>query len=217
MIAVPRLHVVTDDLVLGRTDFLPVARALLEAGGDALALHVRGRRADGRTIYELVHELVTREQSGGHVFVNDRVDVALTAGAAGIHLGQRSLSVVGTRALVGSTACVGISVHDAREARAASQDGADYAFVGTLHATPSHEGHGGRGPELLTEVAELANGLLLLGIGGVTPERVPPVLRAGGHGVAVIRGVWGASDPVRAVGEYLSVLEGRPSSTGDSN
>ena len=79
MIAVPRLHVVTDDLVLGRTDFLPVARALLEAGGDALALHVRGPRTDGRTIYELVHELVTREQSGGHVFVNDRVDVALTA------------------------------------------------------------------------------------------------------------------------------------------
>ena len=84
MIAVPRLHVVTDDLVLGRTDFLPVARALLEAGGDALALHVRGPRTDGRTIYELVHELVTREQSGGHVFVNDRVDVALTAGAAGL-------------------------------------------------------------------------------------------------------------------------------------
>ena len=79
MIAVPRLHVVTDALVLGRTDFLPVARALLEAGGDALALHVRGPRTDGRTIYELVHELVTREQSGGHVFVNDRVDVALTA------------------------------------------------------------------------------------------------------------------------------------------
>ncbi len=206
MIGVPRLHVVTDDLVLTRTDFLRVAGALLEAGGDALALHVRGPGTDGRRLYELVRELVTLDESGARVFVNDRIDVALTTGAAGVHLGRRSLSVLQTRALVGSPALVGISVHDAREATEASQDGADYAFVGTLYATPTHQGLAGGGPALLTEVAEVADGLSLLGIGGVTPERVSAVLRAGGHGVAVIRGVWGAHDPARAVGEYLSVL-----------
>ena len=202
----PRLHVVTDDLVLTRTDFLHVARALLEAGGDALALHVRGPRTDGRRLHELVRELVRLDESGARVFVNDRVDVALTTGAAGVHLGRRSLSVAQTRALVGSAVPVGISVHDAREATESSQDGADYAFVGTLYPTPTHQGHAGGGPALLTEVEEVAKGLSLLGIGGVTPERVSTVLHAGGHGVAVIRGIWGADDPARAVGEYLSVL-----------
>ena len=204
----PRLHVVTDDLVLTRTDFPRVARALLEAGGYALALHVRGPRTDGRMLYELVRELVTLDESDARVFVNDRVDVALTTGAAGVHLGRRSISVARTRALVGSSVPVGISVHDAGEAIEASRDGADYAFVGTLYATPTHQRHASGGLALLTEVAEVVNGLPLLGIGGVTPERVSAVLRAGGHGVAVIRGVWSADDPVRALGEYLSVLEG---------
>ena len=213
----PSLHVVTDDLVLNRADFLRVARKLLEAGGSELALHVRGPRTEGRRLYELVGELVTLDESGARVFVNDRVDVALTAGAPGIHLGQRSLSLAGVRALVGGAVSVGISVHDAGEAIAAKRDGADYAFVGTLHPTPSHEGHAGGGPALLTELAAVATGLPLLGIGGVTPERVCAVLRAGGHGVAVIRGVWGADDPVHAVGEYLSVLESCRSSIGDSN
>ena len=206
MIGVPRLHVVTDDQVLTRTDFLHVARALLEAGGDALVLHVRGPRTEGRRLHELVRELVTLEESGARVFVNDRVDVVLTTGAAGVHLGRRSLSVDQVRALVGSAVLVGVSVHDAREATEASQDDADYAFVGTLYPTTTHQGQLGGGPVLLTELADVARGLSLLGIGGVTPERVSAVLHAGGHGVAVIRGVWGADDPVRAVVEYLSVL-----------
>jgi len=203
---VPRLHVVTDDLVLTRTDFLDVARALLEAGGDTLALHVRGPRTDGRRLHELVRELVTLDESGARVFVNDRVDVALTTGAAGVHLGRRSLSVAQTRALVGSAVPVGISVHDSREALEARQDGADYAFVGTLYPTPTHQGYAGGGPASLTEVAAVAKGLSLLGIGGVTPDRVSTVLHTGAHGVAVISGIWGTDDPARAVGEYLSVI-----------
>jgi len=206
VIGVPRLHVVTDDLVLTRSDFLPVARGLLEVGGEALAFHVRGPNTDGRRLYELVRELVALAAPGGRVLVNDRVDVALATRAAGVHLGRRSLSVARTRGLVGSVALVGISMHDAGEAAGMMQRGADYAFVGTLYPTPSHPGHVGGGSTLLTEVAEVAKGLSLLGIGGVTPERVREVLRAGGHGVAVIRGIWGADDPMSALGEYLSVL-----------
>jgi thiamine-phosphate diphosphorylase len=203
---VPRLHVVTDDLVLSRGDFLPIARALLEAGGEALAFHVRGPTTDGRRLYELVRELIEFDESGARVFVNDRVDVALAARAAGVHLGRRSLSVERARALVGSASIVGLSVHEAGEAAEAKKNGADYAFVGTLFPTPTHPGHVGDGPRLLTEVAEVAKGLTLCGIGGVTPERVAAVVRAGGHGVAVIRGIWSADDPTCALHEYLSAL-----------
>ncbi len=206
MITVPRLHVVTDDLVLARGDFLPVARKLLEAGGEALAFHVRGPNTDGRRLYELAHELLTFGEEGARILVNDRVDVALATGTAGVHLGRRSLSVARARGLVGSVALVGVSVHDAGGDAEMMQDGPDYAFVGTLYPTPSHPGHIGGGSTLLSEVAEVAKGLSLVGIGGVRPERVAEVLGAGGYGVAVIRGIWCADDPNRALGEYLSAL-----------
>jgi len=206
VITVPRLHVVTDDLVLARGDFLPVARKLLEVGGEALAFHVRGPNTDGRRLYELAHELLTFGEEGARILVNDRVDVALATGTDGVHLGRRSLSVARARGLVGSVALVGVSVHDAGEDAEMMQDGPDYAFVGTLYPTPSHPGHVGGGSTLLSEVAEVAKGLSLVGIGGVTPERVAEVLGAGGYGVAVIRGIWCADDPNRALGEYLSAL-----------
>jgi thiamine-phosphate diphosphorylase len=207
VIDVARLHVVTDDEVLTRADFLDVAEAVLDSGGEALALHVRGPATDGRTLHEFVHALVVLRRSQARVFVNDRVDVALAAGADGAHLGGRSLSVREARALVGPAISIGISVHDSAGVAAARRDGAEYAFVGTLFATPTHAGRAGQGGALVSEVAKGADGLPVVGIGGITPGRVSDVIRAGGHGVAVIRGVWNAGDPARAVGEYLSALE----------
>ncbi len=207
VIDVARLHVVTDDEVLTRADFLDVAEAVLDSGGEALALHVRGPATDGRTLHELVHALIALRPPHARVFVNDRVDVALAAGADGTHLGGRSLSVSETRALVGPVISIGMSVHDSPGVAAASRDGAEYAFVGTLFETPTHGGRAGQGSTVVTEVAGRADGLPLVGIGGVTPGRVSEVIRAGGYGVAVIRGVWDAGDPARAVGDYLSALE----------
>ena len=205
---VPRLHVVTDDGVLARGGIGEVMKVVLEAGGADVALHVRGPRTDGGRIFEVVKRVQpTAAAVGGRLFVNDRADVALAAGADGIHLGQRSLPVGVVRRLLGEDVAIGASVHGGEEACIAEKEGADYLFVGTLFATPSHERHDPEGPALIASIRSTMRGLPLVGIGGITTERVASVVDAGATGVAVVRGIWDAESPADAVGAYLSALD----------
>lgn len=205
---VPRLHVVTDSRILERPDFVALAREVLTAGGPELALHVRGPATDGRTVHDVAVALQSpARQAGARLLVNDRVDVALTAGLDGAHLGERSLPVAEARRLLGDERLIGASVHDGERARAAWEEGANYAFVGTVFSTPSHPGRPGIGVSGMVAILEAAPGFPMLGIGGVSVARVADVVRAGAHGVAALGGVWSARDPVAAVSEYLVALE----------
>jgi thiamine-phosphate diphosphorylase len=210
MCAVPRLHLVTDDEVLGSADFPRVAGALLDAGsvgGAGVALHVRGPRASGRRLYEIVSSLAEGARAAGALLVvNDRVDIALAADLPAVQLGRRSLPVAEARRLLGPGARIGLSTHAADEAARAAAEGADWIFAGTIYATPSHPGRAGCGPEGLPPVVAAAVGTPVLAIGGVTPTRVAEVLAAGAHGVAVVRGVWRARDPAVAARAYLEAL-----------
>jgi len=206
--ALPRFHAVTDDAVLADPSFADRARAALESGGAALALHLRGPHTPGGPLHALAQALVpVAEDRGALLVVNDRVDVALVTGAHGVQLGARSLPVAPVRALLGRGRGVGVSTHGAAEARAAAEDGADWAFVGTIYATPSHPERPGAGPGALGSALEAGGGLPLVAIGGVTPERVGAVVRAGAWGVAAVRGVWGATDPAEAVERYVRALD----------
>jgi thiamine-phosphate diphosphorylase len=201
--AVPPLHVVTDDELLERPELASVARTVLEAGRGELALHLRGPRTGGRRLYELARQLAPAARAAGALFlVNDRCDVALAAGADGVHLAQRSLDAFAARKLVGERMMLGLSVHPSEQGEFADPGGLDYLFVGTLHPTRSHPGRPGSGPSVLRVLAGC--GLPLVGIGGITPDRVAEVRREGGAGVAVLRGVWDAPDPVAAVEAYIS-------------
>ncbi|GMV05135.1 MAG: thiamine-phosphate synthase [Gemmatimonadota bacterium] len=207
---VPRLHVVTDDAVLADPAFPSRARRLLVQGGAGLALHVRGPRTPGGTLLRLAAPLAAAAaEAGALLVVNDRVDVALASGAAGVHLGRRSLPVAEAKRLLPSGVLVGASVHGAGEAAQAQACGADWAFVGSVWATPSHPDVAGGGPALLRAAAEAAPRVPLLAIGGVTPARVGEALRAGAHGVAVIRGIWDAADLEAALGDYQDRLAAR--------
>ena len=149
------------------------------------------------------------------LLLNDRVDVALAVGAAGVHLGSRSLPPADARRLLGTRLLLGVSVHSASGAVEAAEAGADYLFVGTLFKTPSHPWAAARGAEFMGSVASRVE-LPLVGIGGVTPERAPEVLASGGHGVAAIRGIWDAPSPPEAVQAYLDAVEaGDPESASD--
>jgi thiamine-phosphate pyrophosphorylase len=203
---VPVLHLVTDDGILARADFRERAFAALDAGGSSLALHLRGPSTAGGRMYAWAEEFRRRARpSGALVVVNDRVDVALAAGLEAVHLGGRSLPVVDARRILGPGVAVGASVHDPAAAAAAARDGSAWLFVGTVYATPSHPDRPGGGTDLVRRVAAETD-VPLLGIGGVTVDRVGEVLAAGALGVAVIRGVWDAPDPAGAVGDYLVAL-----------
>jgi thiamine-phosphate pyrophosphorylase len=211
---VQRLHVVTDSAVFERPDFVARASAVIEAGAARVAFHLRAPHATGRLVHERAVALAPVARAHGAVLlVNDRVDVALTAGLDGAHLGERSISVADARSLLGAARTVGVSVHDAGALRRARDDGANHAFVGTIYSTPSHPGRTGIGPGGLRALIDEAPGIPVLAIGGLTPGRVRDALDAGAHGVAVIRGVWWATDPPNAVLDYLAALES-PSTEG---
>jgi len=202
----PRLHVVTDDRVLAREGWTRAAAGVLAAGGAALALHVRGPRTGGATLFELARALLPEARgSGALLIVNDRVDVALVAGTDGAHLGRRSLPVREARSLLGH-AWLGASVHEPEAAGPVRSEGADYAFLGTMFRTPTHPDATGLGPDALARAAGGAVGFPVLAIGGIGPRRVGAVRAAGAYGVAVVSGVWDAGDPASAVARYLEEL-----------
>ncbi len=203
----PRLHVVTDDAILARAGWRTEAESLCEVGGEALALHVRGPTSPGARVHERAASILRGARRHGTLLVvNDRVDVALAVGADGVHLGERSLPVREARALLPGRV-VGRSVHGAVALERGDADGADYAFVGTIHPTPSHEGVPGMGVSGLREAVRRAGGMPVLGIGGVDSSRVRPLLEAGAHGVAVMRVVWEHRDPARALADLMRNIE----------
>lgn len=206
---IPVLHVVTDDEVLARPDFAATAAALMEKGGGRIAVHVRGPGTDGGTLHHLAHGLAGEAfGSGALLVVNDRVDVALTAGAGAVQLGQRSLPPRDARRILGSDVLLGVSTHNDAEAAEAAADGAQWIFAGTIYATPSHADRVPRGPGAVASARRASGGVPVLAIGGVTPERVAELAAEGAHGVAAIRGIWDAPDPREAAGRYLDALAG---------
>lgn len=201
----PILHVVTDDIVLARADFVAVARALLETGGHGLAFHLRGHATSSRRLHELGSALAqAAAASGTALLVNDRIDVALTVGAAGVQLGRRSIAVELARSLVGAR-MIGYSAHSAEDAAHAERSGTDFVILGTIYPTASHPSAEASGPGLVRETADRVSGPVIA-IGGVTPDRAVEVVAAGAYGAAVLGGVWSAEDPVASAREYLSVL-----------
>jgi thiamine-phosphate pyrophosphorylase len=223
------LHLVAADEVLDRPDFAELAAALLELGRRNLALHLRAHGRPGGALWTLAGRVAPAARAAGTLLVlNDRVDIALALAAApaagapaapagargralahwlpGVQLGARSLPVAAVRRVLPQGMPVGVSVHDVAEAAGAAGAGADWLLLGTIYATPSHPGRPGAGPALVRTVAAVT-ALPLIAIGGLTPERVGPVVGAGAHGVAVLRGVWSAPDPRAAIMHYLEALQ----------
>ncbi|HET6232779.1 MAG TPA: thiamine phosphate synthase [Longimicrobiaceae bacterium] len=204
---VPPLHAVTDDAVLARPDFLSAARRVIEAGGPRLALHLRGPAASGREMHRLASSLAAAaNDAGATLIVNDRVDVALAAGAHGVQIGARGLLPGDARRLVGDARLLGVSVHSAAEAEAAVDARPDFFLAGTVYQTASHSGKPADGLQAISRLAPFA--VPLIAIGGITPERVPAVLAAEATGIAAIRGIWDAADEGEAVRKYLARLPG---------
>lgn len=203
--AVPRLHLITDDRRLLAPGFADAAEALLGAGGPSVALHLRGRDISARKLLGLALRLAgAAAESGARLLVNDRLDVALAAGAHGAQVGARGMPVADARALLGADRLLGASVHSLAEGEVAAGEGADFLIAGTLFPTASHPGRPGSGTAWLRELSAL--GVPVVGIGGITPERVGQARNAGAHGVAVLRGVWEAPRPAEALDEYLAAL-----------
>jgi thiamine-phosphate pyrophosphorylase len=196
------LHAVTDAAVLALGDFAARAAAIA-AAGPAVALHARNRAASGAELTALARRLVALARSpGAAVFVNARPDIAAATGAQGVQLGREDLAPGDVRrAFPEWRGWIGASVHSAAEASAARAEGADFLVAGPVYPTASHPDRPALGLELLREVAR--EGLPVVAIGGVTPERSTEVRDTGAWGVAAISALWCAPDPAAAAMAFL--------------
>ncbi|MEO1130075.1 MAG: thiamine phosphate synthase [Planctomycetota bacterium] len=186
---------ITESLCIHHS-WLDVARMAMEGGADCIQL--REKELDGRALVERAEELVRHrgEDSRVSIIVNDRVDVALAAGADGVHLGQGDLSVADARRMAGFDLLIGVSTSNLDEARQALRDGADSCGVGAMYPTTTKHKDTTAGVAYLREY--LAHDPPLpphLAIGGITPEHIGELRAAGAQGVAVSSCVCGAKDP----------------------
>ena len=189
-----RVLVVTDpELPPGRA-LVEVVRAALCGG--ATAIQLRDKAAPAGDLVELARVLATETRAAGALlFVNDRVDVAIAAGADGAHLGDDDLPIDAARRIVPPGFLLGASAATADEVLTAAALGADYVGAGPVFATASKSDAGeaigvGRIAQLVHRSA-----VPVVGIGGITPANARSVIEAGAAGVAVIAAVMRAEDP----------------------
>jgi thiazole tautomerase (transcriptional regulator TenI) len=200
---IPIVHAVTSDEVVSRPGFLERATAVMRALGPRGALHLRTHRLSAAEMHSLAGRLATvQAEAGCWLVINDRVDVALAAGARAIQLTSRSMSIADTLAIAPSLP-VGASVHTAEQAEAAEREGAAWAVAGHVFPADSEPDPDGRGEAFIARVCERTR-LPVIAIGGVKPHHVRALRRAGCWGVAVIRGIWSAPDAEAAATDYLS-------------
>lgn len=194
--------VITDRPLLRDRDPVSVCHAAVRGG--ATMVQVRDKGAAPRDLVRLVRALV--DALPVPVLVNDRVDVALAAGAAGAHLGQDDVPIGAVRPWVPAGFVLGTSVGSPEEARRTLAAPADYWSVGPCFATTSKPDAGAPlGPDGFAALARLAPRTVpVIGIGGITAANAASILAAGAAGVAVIAAVLAAPDPETAARALVS-------------
>ncbi len=216
-----RLTVITDEALARPRTLSDVVREALAAGAPTIQLRLKG--ATARELLEAAQTLLPIVRSAGALFiVNDRLDVALAAGADGVHLGPDDPPIMdaraaaearvtaGTRAVDANTLSdladafiVGYSVDTPVAAAQAEAEGADYLGVGAVYATANKSDAGEViGLEGLRRVVEAVS-IPVVAIGGITPRRAPAVAETGACGSAAIGAVMGSPEPAEAVRALL--------------
>ena len=198
-----RLHlcVITDAGLTAGRDHVGIAEAALAGGADMIQL--RDKAGDLRDLLPHARAIAARCRKCGATFiVNDRIDLALAAGADGAHVGQEDLPAEHARRLLGAGRILGVSTHSPEQAEAARRAGADYIGFGPMFPTGTKEtGYVPRGVEALRAVRRAVS-LPILAIGGITLENVSAVIEAGATAPAVISAVVAAPDMAAAAAAF---------------
>ena len=210
--AVLRVMAITDGLSGGLDDLVDRAVAAVAGGQGATCVQVRLKGETDYVVMTVTQMLVKRLGATVPVLVNDRFDIALAAGAAGVHLGADDIPVATVRSVTPPGFVIGTSVGcDAEVANAAL---ADYAGIGPIYVTGSKDDAGAA-----LGVAEFARLAALVtkpvvGIGGITSDTAEAIIEAGGAGVAVIGAIFSVPDPAQAALALRRAVEHRLSSQG---
>lgn len=203
-LVLPRLYVILDS---ARLPCEELTCALVLAESSVRLVQYRNKTASARELLRASRELAEFFRGRGvWLVVNDRPDVALLAGAAGVHVGQEDLSVADARRLVGPETWVGVSTHDEEQFRCALATSADYIAVGPVFPTETKENPS---PVVGVEFIRQARALTdrpIVAIGGIALERASEVLAAGADSLAVVSDIWRAPDPRQRIRQYQELI-----------
>lgn len=183
----------------------PAALARLLLGAGARMMQLRLKHASSRDLLAAARAIAAMCRThGAMLIVDDRVDIAMLAGAAGVHLGQEDLPLEAARRLAGPEMIIGISTHSVEQARAAERGGADYIGFGPIYPGGLRNNAAGQGLDRLREVRDALR-IPIVAIGGITEARVPEVLAAGAEACAIITDVVRAPDIAAKVRAILAL------------
>ncbi|MCB1450390.1 MAG: thiamine phosphate synthase [Nitratireductor sp.] len=205
------LYLVTDPNLGGGRDLCEIVEAAISGG--VTIVQLRDPQAGTRKLVEMAERLlqVTRAHSVP-LLINDRVDVALAAGADGVHLGQSDMQADQARALLGPNAIIGLSVGSAAEYAASLQllTNVDYLGTGPAYATSTKADAGNAIGEAGITAMKARATLPVVAIGGIDAARTAGLIRAGADGVAVVSAIIAAADPhAAAIAIKTEIAKGR--------
>lgn len=194
------IYLVTDDGCLQGRALIDCVREALEGG--VTLVQYRAKTASSAEMYDEALQLKALCDSFNvPLIINDRLDIAMAVGAAGVHLGQDDLPCAAARKILGEDYIIGVSAHNPAEARAALLCGADYLGCGAVFGTATKADVKKLGTDGLAAICR-EKGLPVVGIGGVTADNYREVRAAGADGAAIVSGILAQPDiraTVRAI------------------
>lgn len=195
------IYLVTDDGCLQGRALIDCVREALEGG--VTLVQYRAKTASSAEMYNEALQLKALCDSFNvPLIINDRLDIAMAVGAAGVHLGQDDLPCAAARRILGEDYLIGVSAHNPAEARAALLCGADYLGCGAVFGTATKADVQKLGTDGLAAICK-AKGLPIVGIGGVTADNYREVRAAGADGAAIVSGILAQPD-IRATVEAIA-------------
>lgn len=198
------IYLVTDEACLHGRPLLKCVEEALAAG--VTLVQYRAKAADGGVLYTEACRL--KELCDKYIvplIINDRLDIALAVGAAGVHLGQDDLPCAVARRLLGDDYIIGVSAHNPAEAVRAVSEGADYLGCGAVFGTATKHDVAKLGLENLRAIRK-AVAVPMVGIGGITADNYAEVLATGADGAAIVSGIL-AQDDISAVVKQLVAIK----------
>lgn len=186
------IYLVTDEACLHGRPLLECVEEALAAG--VTLVQYRAKAADGGVLYAEACKLKELcDKYNVPLIINDRLDIALAVGAAGVHLGQDDLPCAVARRLLGEDFIIGVSAHNQAEAVQAVSEGADYLGCGAVFGTATKHDVAKLGLENLRAIRK-AVAVPMVGIGGITADNYAEVLATGANGAAIVSGILAQED-----------------------
>jgi thiamine-phosphate pyrophosphorylase len=198
----PPIYPITDKRLAGKATHLAILKELVRGG--ARVVQIRDKSTPLKELLQDLHRCVDfAGEKGVMLIVNDRCDLALSCGAAGVHLGQDDLPPAAARAILGSKRVIGYSTHSIARVRESARLPVQYVGFGPVYGTSTKEN-----PSPVVGVRRLANAcassrLPVVAIGGIGLEQVRDVLNAGAASAAVIAALMRAENPAREMERLL--------------